>query len=147
MPAPLEPLIIPSRSRRVLAYVYELLPVLALLLVASAVALAATGGAPIKPGSGWFRLYLLAWCFGYFGISWRRGGQTLAMRPWRLHVRRTDGGAPRWTQITLRFSVALLGWAALGLGHLWVLIDPQRRAWHDLATATVVVQAPKVTRS
>jgi uncharacterized RDD family membrane protein YckC len=37
----------------------------------------------------------------------------------------------------------LLSWLALGLGWLWILVDPGRRAWHDRLSRTRVVLVGK----
>ena len=41
-------------------------------------------------------LWLCCWIVTglYATVSWRRGGQTLGMRPWRLHLRTREGGQP-----------------------------------------------------
>jgi uncharacterized RDD family membrane protein YckC len=33
--------------------------------------------------------------------------------------------------------------AALGLGGLWILRDPERQAWHDRIAGTYVVKVPR----
>src|SRR3546814_5620008 len=53
----------------------------------------------IAPLSGlqWL-LWTTCWLLSglYAVVSWRRGGQTLGMRPWRLVVVGADGSAPSW---------------------------------------------------
>jgi len=62
------------------------------------------------------------------------------MRAWRLRVVRVDGAALRWPQALLRFGVALVSLAALGIGFVWMLFDPQKRTWHDIAANTLLVR-------
>jgi uncharacterized RDD family membrane protein YckC len=83
----------------------------------------------------------------YFALSWSRGGQTIGMKPWRLRVVRGDGASPDLTQSLLRFGVALISLAALGIGFWWALFDAQRRTWHDIAAGTVVVRLEKGMRA
>jgi uncharacterized RDD family membrane protein YckC len=131
---------------RLLAMVYDLLPVLAIWFAVAALVLLLRGGLPVAPGSvgAWLELALMLIAgFGYFGLSWRRGGQTLGMRAWRLRVLRADGSAPGWRALMLRYLVAGASLAAGGLGFLWSLVDRQRRSWHDLASGTVLVRLPK----
>lgn len=132
---------------RLLAIVYDLLPLAALWMATSAAMLLARGGERVTPNSPAafveFAL-LLGVTFAYFGLSWRRGGQTLGMRAWRLRVLRADGAAlPSWGALALRYLVTPLSLAAAGLGFLWSLIDHERRTWHDLASGTVLVRMPK----
>jgi uncharacterized RDD family membrane protein YckC len=62
------------------------------------------------------------------------------MRAWRIRVVAADGGALPWPRALLRFTVALVSFAAFGLGFLWCLLDRDRRAWHDLAARSACVR-------
>lgn len=132
---------------RLMAMIYDLLPLGALWFATAALVLLARGGAPVTPGSPAAYLefaLMLAVGFGYFGLSWRRGGQTLGMRAWRLRLVRYDGeSSPEWGELARRYLAAGVSLAAFGLGYLWSLIDPERRTWHDLASHTAVVRLPK----
>jgi uncharacterized RDD family membrane protein YckC len=130
---------------RLLALLYDLFPLIAIWLVTSAVGLALHGWEPMAPGTAgaWLQLAgLLATTFLYFALSWRRGGQTIGMRAWRLRLEREDGGAPTWPQLALRSIAAVVSMAAFGLGFLWSLLEPQRRTWHDIASRTRVLRLP-----
>jgi len=131
---------------RVIAAIYDVLPLAALWFVATALALALTGG-----GLDVHRIadkllvqaLVLAGSAAYFVVSWTRGGATIGMRAWRLRVVGADGSAIGPKQALLRFAVALVSLGALGLGFLWCLIDGERRAWHDIAAGTVFVRLEK----
>ncbi len=126
--------------RRLGAMAYDALLLFAILLVAS-IPLAFLDGQTREwwPVEGLIRLYLLAVSLGYFVGSWHRGGQTLGMRAWRLRLVAADGGRARPRQLLRRFAAALLSWLPAGLGYLWILFDPERAAWHDRLSATVIV--------
>lgn len=132
---------------RLLAMLYDLLPLAALWMATSAVMLLLRGGERVVPGSAAAMiefLLLLAISFAYLGLSWRRGGQTLGMRAWRLYLVNTDGSRPvPWHALLLRYLVAMLSLAAVGLGFVWSLLESNRRTWHDLASGTVMVRKPK----
>lgn len=137
---------------RLLAMIYDALPVLALWMLAGTVftlAYTFSGHAQrdnIAPFSAWQWL-LWAVCWGMTGwyatASWRRGGQTLGMRPWRLKLESRDGTPLRRGQLWLRFAVATLSLLLGGLGFWWALVDRQRLTWHDRASATRVLRIPK----
>lgn len=129
--------------RRLAAGVYDLLPLAAILMLAAALVLPLTGGRGVPPGTLWFQLYLLAVAFAYYGLSWRRGGQTIGMKAWRIRVTREDGTPPTWGDVAVRFAIALVGTAALGVGLLAALFDPRRRMWHDVAAGTLVLRVPR----
>jgi uncharacterized RDD family membrane protein YckC len=131
---------------RLFALVYDFFPMLALWFVGSGLVLLLRGGQPVPPGSlaAWGELLLLWSITGaYAVVSWRRGGQTLGMRPWRLKVVAADGSAAATRALLLRYAVATLSLAAFGLGFLWSLIDRDRRTWHDLAAGTLLVRVEK----
>jgi uncharacterized RDD family membrane protein YckC len=131
---------------RLIAAVYDLFPLLALWFCAAVLALALTGGA-LDVHRLAHKLLVQALVLGvsavYFVVSWLRGGQTVGMKPWRLRVVGADGAAIDLKRALLRFAVALVSLAALGLGFLWCLIDRERRAWHDIAAGTLLVRTEK----
>ena len=55
-------------------------------------------------------------------------------------------GAVSLEQNILRFLGGLLAAAPLGLGYLWMLVDPDRRTWGDMLSDSRVVVEPKGQR-
>ncbi|MDY7117765.1 RDD family protein [Halomonas sp. SSL-5] len=92
------------------------------------------------------RLIMLVSAFAFFAFFWCRGGMTLGMQAWRLRVQTLEGHAISLRQAMIRYLVAWLSVAALGLGYLWVLFDAERRSWPDIASGTRVVVLPKPAR-
>ena len=137
---------------RVLAMAYDLLPVVALWLLASA---AFTVGyylaghaarqniAPFSPLqiALWVSCWLLAG--GYAVLSWHRGGQTLGMRPWRLRVVGSDGGRPAPRALVKRYAVGTLSLLLAGAGFWWAWFDRDCLAWHDRASGTRLLRMPR----
>jgi uncharacterized RDD family membrane protein YckC len=141
----------PGLLRRLAAVLYDSLLLLALLMVATALFLPFTGGEAIDPRRNpvieWvYRAVLLLMTIGFFGIFWTKRGQTLGMASWRLRVEREDGGTLGWGDTVRRLAAALLSWLPLGLGWLWILVDPEHRAWHDRLSRTRVVLVEKNAR-
>ncbi len=134
--------------RRVLAALYDLLPLAALLMIATAIALVlARLSVPAERAdlvlrSGWPHLLLQLWLgvltLAYYLVSWLRGGQTIGMRAWRIAVR-ADANTLTLKRALLRFGIGLFA----PIGWLWCLFDSKRRALHDLAAHTVVIHRPK----
>lgn len=131
---------------RLLAMVYDTLPVVALWFLFSFVVVALRG-APIPPWSLAFWLQnvaLLALTGAYAVGSWARGGQTLGMRPWRLRVVDASGCPATVPALLARYAGSLLSWAALGLGFLWSLVDRERCTWHDRLSGTRLIRLPRL---
>ena len=137
---------------RLLALLYDLMPVVALWLLASALFTlgyflaghdARDNIAPFSPMQ--VLLWIACWALGgaYATISWRRGGQTLGMRPWRLRVVGLDGTAPSWRALWTRYSVGTASLLLAGAGFWWAWIDRDRLAWHDRASGTRMRREPK----
>ncbi len=100
----------------------------------------------------------------YFGWFWTHGGQTLAMKTWRVRVVGRDGRALGWPRALLRYLLAW-GWFMPGLAGAWLLgaqgwmlmlipllnvvlwaaatrLDPGRQFLHDRVAGTRLVLAP-----
>lgn len=150
--------------RRLLALLYDLLAVVAIVMVVGLLCELATHGQLITTGAQtriawWYQPLQGAVVAAYFLFSWRHGGQTLGMRPWRIRVLAGDGVRVTWAQALLRLLVAAVPLLGLGLAPwlgqrsaLWVvlvawvvwfgvgLFDSRRRALHDRVAGTVVVR-------
>jgi uncharacterized RDD family membrane protein YckC len=134
--------------RRLGAMVYDLLLVLAVMMVVTALFLPATGGEAITPVQSGvleylYRVTLLAIVVGFFGVFWTRRGQTLGMAAWRLKVEREDGRLLTWKDSLKRLGAACLSWLPAGAGFLWIVIDREHLAWHDRLSHTRIIVEPK----
>jgi uncharacterized RDD family membrane protein YckC len=125
---------------RLLSLVYDAVPLLALLMISSAVLVTINRGRTVESVpwlAGLEFAALWAVCGTYFVVSWRRGGQTMGMRPWRLKVVAADGRLASARALWIRYVVAcatpIVGWA-------WCLFDADKRALHDIAAGTVFVR-------
>ena len=138
---------------RLLALFYDFWPVLALWMLAStAFTLGYTflghhdARQNIPPFSPlWWLLWLTCWAVAgaYATASWRGGGQTLGMRPWRLRVMAGADVRPSWTQLWVRYAIGTLSLLLGGLGFWWAWFDRERLTWHDRASGTRLVRGLK----
>jgi uncharacterized RDD family membrane protein YckC len=53
------------------------------------------------------------------------------MRAWRLKVTATSGAPLSLRAAVIRYLGALVSLAALGIGFIWMLFDPDGLTWHD----------------
>lgn len=92
------------------------------------------------PGSGDIWLLLL----GVYGaLMWRLRGTTVGGIILNLRVVRVDGREIDWATAIVRALGCYLSAAAVGLGFIWIAIDPERQGWHDKIAGTVVVRTPR----
>jgi uncharacterized RDD family membrane protein YckC len=118
---------------------YEALLVFAVAFFAGWVFFFASGGRDATAGALRIELqaFLLVALCAYFVWCWLRGGQTLAMRAWRI---RLVGVTP--AKALLRFACALL-LVPTGISILWALFDRDRQFLHDRLAGTRLLLVPK----
>jgi len=138
---------IPAHLTRVLgAIIYDLIIVFAIIFIAAQWFPLIPESLQADPAINLFKqVYILGISFIYFAYSWRRGGQTIGMKSWRLRLQSSEPEKPEisWRQCLIRYSVSIFSWLLAGLGFLWTLFSPQHRSWHDLASNTHLIVLPK----
>lgn len=85
-------------------------------------------------------LHLFAVLLAYFGGFWKHGGQTLAMKTWKIRLVAADRRPLSNRQILLRFLLAWPALALFGVGLLWALVDRERQFLHDRLAGTRLVR-------
>lgn len=137
--------------RRLIALVYDAFLMFAIVLAYAGLVLAirvliSGVEAATQPFSGLAAApYLFGMWLGpalFYCICWRRSGQTLGMKTWRLKLVTTDGKTPSWLQCLRRCVYAHVSLIVAGLGYLWCLFG-DKNCWHDLWSDTRIVVLPK----
>jgi uncharacterized RDD family membrane protein YckC len=85
---------------------------------------------------------ILVALMAYGAILWKLRGTTIGGILCRLKVARADGRPIDWSTSIVRALSCLLSMVMLGLGFIWIAIDPERQAWHDKIAGTIVVRTP-----
>jgi uncharacterized RDD family membrane protein YckC len=126
----------PGLLRRLASMVYEAILLFAVAFFAAWVFFFASGGRDASAGGMRHLLQLFIGLFfaAYFLWSWLRGGQTLAMKAWRI----------RLIDITPARALLRLVLAAIlvptGISLIWALLDRDRQFLHDrLARSRLVL--------
>lgn len=131
--------------RRLAAMLYDALALVGIWFVAAGIWVGFRHGEAVPADSPLFTSYLVLLAYGYFAACWRRGGQTLGMKSWRLRV--VDAHSLQrlsWRQTLLRFVVGVVSWLPAGFGYWWALTDPERRGWPDRASGTRLIKVKYV---
>lgn len=149
-----------SLWRRLAGVLYDLVAVIAIVMVVGMISQIATGGQLVHTGAStaiawWYRPLQYVVVTAYFVISWLHGGQTLGMRPWRMQLRTKNGDRVTLGAALMRALIVSLPLPLLAIGHLtsphtamlaltvcWAvfyavaLFDRRRRALHDILAGT-----------
>jgi len=134
----------PGFLRRLAAQIYDLLLLIAILFLATALILPFTAGEAVSDQQTLiYRIYILVISFFFYGWFWTHGGQTLGLRAWKIKVLTCDQKPINWTQALLRFTTAIPSWGFFGIGFLWILVDKNRRGWHDHLSKTALFFDPQ----
>ena len=128
----------PGFFRRLGAQLYDAFLLAGLLLLAQAFLYLFATDESIRYYQSLDRSYLIAVSFLFYGWFWTHGGQTLGLRAWKIKVLTLDQKPISWKQSLLRFVTAIISWAGLGLGFMWILIDKNRYSWHDHVSKTAL---------
>ena len=129
----------PSLRRRLASMLYEAILLFAVAFLATWLFQLAAGTIDIT--AGWRRnalqAFIVAIFAAYFLWSWLRGGQTLAMKTWRI---RLVDITPQ--KAILRFLYALV-LVPTGISILWAALAKDRQFLHDRLAGSRLVSVEK----
>ena len=138
-----------SLFKQIAAMIYDSFLIFAVLFVAAAIAIflkvLLLGQGHTIENNPVFSVYLLFSLFTFYAWFWRKSGQTLGMRVWKIRIIDDHGLNPGWGASYLRLLFALLSFACFGLGYLWRLFKPY--TWHDRLSQTRVVDIKPLLRA
>ena len=126
-------------GRRFLSLIYESLLLTAVVLVGMLPIVFVTASLDASLRRSLYQAFVVVLAGVYFVWQWTHGGQTLAMKTWRLKLVTRDGAPFTVARAFGRFVAALLGSGLLGAGFLWAFFDPERQFLHDRLAGTRIV--------
>jgi uncharacterized RDD family membrane protein YckC len=127
--------------RRLASMLYESLLVFAVVFFAGLLFYVAADGRIEGSIRHVFQFYLLVVLGLYFVWCWGRGGQTLAMKTWKLRLVSADGSPVSVPKAALRYLLACLSLAIAGAGFAWAAFDRDRQFLHDRLAGTKIVNS------
>jgi len=126
--------------RLIAIMVYDGVVIISLMMLAALAAILAGFDGQTAMKDPFYTLYLLSIWFLYLTWCWHKGGMTVGMRAWRVRIEDGDGNRPGWGKASIRCLSALLSVAVVGVGFLWLLVDPHKRTWHDILSNTRLIR-------
>lgn len=132
-----------SLFKRIAAGIYDTLLLIALFVVPTLALMAVRGGEPVPAGDPLLQVLLALTAAAFFVGFWKRAGQTVGMRAWRLRVVSDQGGPLSLKSALLRFAASIPAVACFGLGVLWALFDKDKKTLQDRVANTRVIVLPK----
>ncbi len=134
-----------SLISRFAACIYELLSLIALWLLCTAIFITFFG--VIDTTLKRFCLQLFLWLItgAYFIRCWVATGQTLATQAWKIRLVSQQSHALTVSQAILRYLLATLSLAVLGAGFLWAFVDKERMFLHDRILKTRFIKVSKAS--
>ena len=163
-PAAAGPLRAPSLPRRLACFVYEGVLLFGVVMIAGWLFSTLSQQRHALQGRALLQGFLFVVFAVYFTWFWSHGGQTLAMKTWRVRLVTASGAPVTQARALLRYLLSwvwwlpglLVAWAAgwhsagalsgaLAAGvlvyALLALAHPQRQFWHDAVCGTRLVDA------
>ncbi len=128
---------------RLAALSYDALLVLGIWFVLGIIFVAINDGEHVGKHNPFLPSLMFIALFWFNTHFWRRGGQTLGMRAWRLRLLNDNAGPLTLMQCLVRFLVSLGSFLLFGLGYFWVWLDKDGLSWHDRYSNTRVIREPK----
>lgn len=181
VPVSNEPLVIAHPMVRLLALVYDGMLILAMLFLTGTIGAVVGTLLLLDVGQSasqaqelpvWYQNGVLSPIFiltlvGFYGVFWRKSGQTLGMQTWRIKTVTADGKLLSWQQSFGRiFSACLLPllcatvggvlqdggrvavWMSAFIGfvfnYLFCFVNRQGLAVHDILSNTMTLRVPKI---
>ena len=126
--------------KRLAAYFLDGLVPFVLFLFSFGVAAVAEQGGMVDGIAGFFFLITQLAYLGYTFFLFARG-QTVGKKLVGIQVITQDGDpAGFFTMLVREWVGKFISFLVLGLGYIWILIDPERQAWHDKLMTTYVIE-------
>ena len=119
--------------RRVAAFLYDCLLLLAIYFVVTAVVIAFNDGQAVQHFAYKFLLFVIGFLF--FDWFWMHGGQTLGMRAWKIKLSSTNDTPLSHVQCLQRY---LLGALFFAITMLWMFFRKDGAALHDHLSKTEI---------
>lgn len=124
--------------RRLAAFLYDSLLLIAIFFVVTSIAIALNDGQAIENHASKLVFYLALYGVGFIFFSWfwRNGGQTLGMQAWRIKVIDVSDEQITYKQCAIRY---LSGTFLFGITILAAVLRQSGQGFHDSWSDTKII--------
>jgi len=129
-------MVLATVKRRYVCLIYDAFLLAAILFLAGLVVVALHPGEAGGLPKWLYQVYLFVAAGIYYVWFWRHGGQTLAMKTWRIRLVDTGGARIGLAQAWKRYTLAVL---TFGLCFIWALWDREHQFLHDRLAGTRLI--------
>ncbi|WP_221764519.1 RDD family protein [Methyloradius palustris] len=133
----------PGWLRVIASMFYDSLLLLAIFFTVTFPFILIFGNATQAPQRYYFQVYLWLIAGAYFIWCWYRGGQSPAMKVWRIKVVNQQGSPINLAQSVRRYVLASFGLILCGAGFLWAFFDREGLFMHDRLTGSRLILIEK----
>jgi len=118
------------------AFIYDIFPLVGIFILTSFIVMAFKSGEIVEPHNLWFGLLLLTEIIFYYVYSWKKGGQTLGMRAWKMVIVPNHASQSHltWTQAFIRLFAGTFSTLLLGIGLFWKPFSKNSLSWMDIVS-------------
>jgi uncharacterized RDD family membrane protein YckC len=142
VPAAAGPLRAPSLPRRLACFVYEGVLLFGVVMIAGWLFSTLSQQRHALQGRALLQGFLFVVFAVYFTWFWSHGGQTLAMKTWRIRLVAKNGhGRLAPSAALARFLYALV-LVPSAIGILWAMVDRDRQFLHDRLAGSLLLPVP-----
>lgn len=129
----------PSLFRYLAVIIYDMFLLFGLLLFITVIASFLNNGNPPSSDNLVYRLFLLASIIFFYHYSWRKSGQTLGMKAWKVKLVTLDNKPISFGQSILRMTLGLANIVTICLGYFWKYTNTSRLTLMDVFSKTKLI--------
>lgn len=129
----------PSLLKYLAVIIYDLFLLFGLTLFITVIMSFLNNGTPPDPSNFLYRLILLSSIVFFYHYSWKKTGQTLGMKSWKVKLVSANNKPISLSQSILRISLGLANIIFLGIGYFYKYCNKSKLTLMDLLSNTRLI--------
>jgi len=129
----------PSLFKYITVIIYDLFLLFGLLLFITVIISFLNNGNPPSADNIIYKLFLLTSIIFFYHYSWRKSGQTLGMKAWKVKLVTLNNKPITLGQSILRMTLGLANIVTIGLGYFWKYTNKSKLTLMDVLSKTKLI--------